>query len=141
MNRIKDTLQPLRALIIDAAQNPLRVADKVCAVIDTWTDQDKADAEGMTPDAYVRACFGSSRGIAFWRRRFAAVCRLGPECSRYVDHEVAVYTRNVPENFLIDVKKALAEKYRANHRMPISLAQARPLIRGIISVKLQAVAA
>jgi hypothetical protein len=134
MSRIEDRLHPLRSLIVDAALNPLHVAGKIVHVIDTWSEQDKADAQGATPDFYVRSCFGSSRGISFWRRRHNAVLRLGPECSRYIDHEVAVYTRNVPDHFLTEVKTALHKKFLANHRIPITLNQARPLIRGIVAV-------
>lgn len=116
----------------------LVLAKEVCEVADGWErfqaqTVDDDHPNGQSPTGFLRDVFGDGRGLAWWRRRALAVEVMGEWVRRSVDHEVAVwFVQSVPEDKRGEAARALMKGCRENGDNPLTIAQAKPLLRKII---------
>ena len=102
---------------------PLVVAREVVDVIDHW-DRYGAEADGMLCNDWLR--IATSKAEQFWRGRARGLDLLGESARRTVNHDVANYVgRNVPAEFVAEVRDMLISECKANNGHPLEYGPAR----------------
>lgn len=126
---IRAKFEALAAKYHKCGNQPLTIATEVIAAVDAYTPEDAVETGYKDPNQYCRSVFGRGSGRAFWNRRACAILRLGPECARYLHHDVAVYVfNNVADMHLEEVKEALHAAFRKNGRVFLTKPQARLVV-------------
>lgn len=122
-----------RKIMADVACGPLRIAWELRPICEDWETTWRAEAGDLDCNDWLLRTFGCGMGLAYWRRRWLAVEKLGEAVRRSVHHEVAVWVaHNTPLEARDEIMDLLYVGYQTNHETPLSLQQARLAISRLL---------
>lgn len=121
----------IRSAMADAARGPLIASLDIIKLADNW-DRWRSEADGKSCSQWLVSLLGNKQhNEAFFRRRFAAVKRIGEHSRRCWDHNAAVWaSQNIGDDIALrrlDAK--VLETSRSANEQPQCLSTVKRLAR------------
>ncbi len=129
---LAENAREFRKALQEVDTGPLQLAPKVLVLAAAW-DLHLEEAGGLSVNGWIRRELGAGKTLAFFRRRAAAVEKLGESVRRTIHHEGAVRIAGTvpPDKWGVCVFALQRERIKNGHNA-LSPAQAMPIVWEIV---------